>query len=127
LDLIEVVNSEHNDSDTNDQLSDLNTHHKKSNSCFFCKFKLPCLALITVLFVISILLFKFLHEKRSEYDSARNTMNISDNEWSFDLISYESDSNIKLIDIDEDGLDDIIFGVTGILKHLTYNHFFFLY
>ena len=120
LDLIEVINSEPNDRNTNDQLSDLNTYHKKSNSCIFCKFKLPCLVLTTVLFVILILLFKFLHGKRSEHDSARNTMNISDNEWSFDLSSYESDSSIKLIDIDEDGLDDILFGVTGILKNSTF-------
>jgi hypothetical protein len=40
--------------------------------------------------------------------------------------SYESDSNVKLIDIDEDGLDDIIFGVTGILKVLK-NKIYFTY
>ncbi len=123
--MIEIENSDTNDCDTNKQLSEIITDYKKSFFCNFCKLKFLCVILTIVLLIILIILFGYAYEKPSESNSFAN-LSTKSSEWTHNMNSYESDSNVKLIDIDEDGLDDIIFGVTGILKVLK-NKIYFTY
>ncbi len=50
-----------------------------------------------------------------EQTSHKNiSQNISQGEWSFKIEAYGTESCIRLFDINEDGLDDLIFGLAGV-------------
>ena len=40
----------------------------------------------------------------------------NNNEWSFSMDLYGTESCIRFVDVDEDGLDDLIFGLAGIAE-----------
>jgi len=63
--------------------------------------------LFLVLFTLTCLYFLF---KNVQIQNSK--LNSIASDWSFQIESVHTESCIKLIDIDEDGLDDIIFGVT---------------
>ena len=94
--------------------------------CFF-SYKFLFFILTIVLLVLSIVLFQFLI-KRPDINKVDKVESSLYNEWSFNLNSSEFHSCIKLIDIDEDGLDDILFGVlVGISFKIIPNKFFLSY
>ena len=63
--------------------------------------------LFLVLFTLTCLYFLF---KNVQIQNSK--LNSIASNWSFQIESVQTESCIKLIDIDEDGLEDVIFGVS---------------
>lgn len=87
--------------------------HSKLINFFFLLISIAFLLII--LFVFGLDQFVIKSFKSIRFPAFLNYKNqkIDNNEWSFSLNSFGTESCIRLYDIDEDGLDDLIFGLVG--------------
>jgi hypothetical protein len=111
----EQVNTENSELATRsrDQTNFKSRQHKK---LIIILFSLICVAFL--FFVIFIFGHENIFQKTFSKVSSifgRNQLFIGDvNEWSFSIESYGTESCIRVYDIDQDGLDDLIFGLAGV-------------